>query len=231
MQTNDPSEKYTTFYDRLSLVKRIKFDGRHEQVGGNEGGIKLRIKNHNTPILTLHLASTLFASATIRTFDITHISADGYCIHLYLNEYGIHKVRRGFAFHFSNDEIAAKKFFDTYVSMLPPDISKECPTYFDLIDDGLKVESVEVKNKYKKKLTVDEHSGYDDSDGDGDTDGDNEDDKDDWCDDDDNDNKDDGADTNADTNNEPFGLNLDDGFEESQDVYADNCLISLGKKW
>ena len=73
---------------------------------------------------------------------------------------------------------------------------------------------------------------------------DDEDDEDDWDDDDDNnggnnnENEDDfhdGDDGGADEPNVcedgSFEINLDDGFEELQDVYVDNCLITLCKKW
>ena len=57
MQVNDPSENLTAFYDRLSLLKRVKLNGKYEQVGVNEGGEKLRIiKNTALPssLYTLH---------------------------------------------------------------------------------------------------------------------------------------------------------------------------------
>ena len=219
-------EKKTSFYDRLSLVKRMRFDGRCEQVGGNEGGVKLRIiKTQNVSILTLHLASSLVASASIQKFDIVHISEDGYSIHLYLNEYSTHRARRKYIFHFSNDEIALKNFFDTYILALPPDLHEQCPSYFDLRDRSeAQVEISDVKNKNEKKKEKKEIYESDDDKNSVQTDrfdcrsGEN-----------DGDITNDSAYRfyNESTTSE---VNLDEGFFESQDVYADNCLITLYKR-
>ena len=198
------TEKCVAFYDRLSLVQRRKSNGKLEQVGGDEGGIKIRIRNNNPPILTLHLMSSLVASAAITKFDIVSVSGDGYCIHLYLDEYSIHKVRRMYALHFSNDEIASKKFFDTYISVLSPDVQIVCPSFFDLMGAG---EVEQVKTKMKDDFVYD-------NDGNNDCAG----------------NKEEVSQSN---NEASDGLNLDGGYEfqESQDVYADNCLITIPKKW
>ena len=203
MQT--ASEKHTVFYDRLSLVERRRANGKLEKVGGDEGGVKVRIQSNNaTPILTLHLMSTLVASATITKFDIVSISDDGYCIHLYLDEYSIHKVRRLYTLHFSNDEIATKKFFDSYVAVLPPDTQRHCPSFFDFLSAD--------EIKQVEKNVVENDVSYDEMDGCG---GDNEDTK-----------KFELGSKNSDE------LNLDEGvFQESQDVYAENCLITMPKKW
>ena len=225
MQTHDPSELHTTFYDRLSLVERIRYDGQHEQVGGDEGGVKVRIIKNSTstmPILTLHLASTLVASAAIQKFDITHISMDGYAIHIYLNEYGVHKVRRKYILHFSNDQIAAKKFVDAYISVLSTDTQSKYPSYFDLVEEA---EFKEVEKCTTEANDVDyDGSGSDDKD-DGNIDEDLK------CDDGDSDERNHKKESSSLESNLDE-LNLDDGFlEQSQDVYADNCLITLAKKW
>ena len=210
MQTENPMEEKTVFYDRLSLVERLRLNGCLAQVGGDEGAIKVRIQKLKTPILTLHLSTLLVASAVITRFDIVSISDDEYSIHLYLDEYGLHKNRRKYILHFSNDVVATRRFFDTYVSVLPQDIQKECPSYTDLLENG------EAK-KVKKETEEDDISDDEFDEGD--------------C--------EHGATmkfqySNGNTSDcdSSDALDLDEGFfEESQDIYANNCLVSLPKKW
>ena len=78
----------------------------------------------------------MVASAVITKFDIVSISDDEYSIHLYLDEYGLHKNRRKYVFHFSNDAVATRRFFETYISILPQDIQIESPSFTTLLANG-----------------------------------------------------------------------------------------------
>ena len=152
----------------------------------------------------------MVASAVITKFDIVSISDDEYSIHLYLDEYGLHKNRRKYVFHFSNDAVATRRFFETYISVLPQDIQIECPSFTDLLANG------EAK-QVKKEAEEDDFSDDEFDEGD--------------C-------KHGGtmefqySNENTSDCDSSDVLDLDEGFfGESQDIYNNNCLVSLPKKW
>ncbi len=104
------------FYDRLFKVFRIKHSGEVERIGGNEGGIKVRLvsppRGEVRPFLTLHHLNSLVCYAKIQE-AVQEVSDDGLTVHLHLHEESMHQVLRRYVFVF-HDQNAAVLFFTNY---------------------------------------------------------------------------------------------------------------------
>ena len=224
-QTND--ENNTLYFDRLHKCERLLHKGSILQlVGGYEGGVKLRIKEPGSlpvPFLTLHSGCMLVGQAMV-TESVKFVSEDGYQVHLYLNEFGIHSFKRLYIFTFF-DEDGAYKFFMSYTKALKN--SEDHPTFhqmmekkevhvedvsasFELVlfDHEEEEEAEEVLETAKAveeqrkavEQSTETHPGVD------------------------------GAPASVE-NEWPNELPLFDEYEESQDIFAQNCQCILPKKW
>ena len=123
------------FYDRLFKVFRIKHSGELERIGGNEGGIKVRLvsppRGELRPFLTLHHLNSLVCYAKIQE-AVQEVSDDGLAVHLHLHEESMHQVLRRYIFVF-HDQNAAVSFFTNYEKLRVGDKEdKERMTFNDL---------------------------------------------------------------------------------------------------
>jgi len=96
-QTSEPN---TLYFDRLLACHRETKGGTLQLVGGEEGGVKLRIIQSSTTktsrTITLHSSFTLVANAV--PIKVLSVSEDGYKIRILLDEFQVRKFKRAYFF-------------------------------------------------------------------------------------------------------------------------------------
>ena len=213
-QSKSAAEEDTLYFDRPMKVLRERFNHKMEQVGGLEGGLKVRIKEARGHIdfnyITMHLASTLVAVCKL-THRVDHVSEDGYEVHIYLEEIQLRHFTRKYIFVFHDHE-AAHLFFCSYSDAMTVNAGNEYrgPSFHDLMY-GVSPDS----------SSSEQASDEDDN----------------WCSDSESEKKKKEKKSNLgaqEMQQDKKENELPDDFfeiEESQDIYAMNCLIVLPKKW
>ena len=165
-QTSEPN---TLYFDRLLACHRETKGGTLQLVGGEEGGVKLRILQSSTTktlrTITLHSSITLAANAVF--LKVLSISANGYEIRIMLNEFQVRNFKRVYVFRFFDLE-ATKRFFTNI------GLGSDHPSFEEMMEAAEEKEEKKLRERIVSSLSSLDLEDLKDEDDEDDNDNDNE---------------------------------------------------------